>query len=46
MAGALGFTAAGAVNGVSLTVTCLGFGLGRRVLFLPDIHVHRSGERD
>ncbi len=45
-ASALGFTAVGAVNGVSLTMTRLDFGLGRRVLFLPDIHVHRSGERD
>ena len=46
IASALGFTATGALNSVSLTVTRLDLGLGKRVLFLPDIHVHRSGERD
>ncbi len=38
---------AGPLDGYDgVEVTILDLGLGKRILFLPDIHVHRAGERD
>jgi predicted MPP superfamily phosphohydrolase len=38
--------ALGVATGYQLHLTRLDLGLGRKVLHLPDVHVHREGERD